>query len=102
LHPAFGNRQGFSGLVAWWKEASPAPDDLIIGPFARGARVDPYEQVQVVIHDREAADGNGEDLGKFFESAVDPFFAVERSFAEQEGASDAAGYVQKQAAYPQG
>jgi hypothetical protein len=97
LHAAFGNRQGFSGLVAWWKEASPAPDDLVIGPVVGDVRVDAHEHV--VIHDREPADGNGEDLGKLFESSVDPFFAVDGTFGEQEGASDAAGDAVVSAGY---
>jgi hypothetical protein len=45
----------------------------------------------VIVHDREPADGDGEDFRKFLESQLDPFLAVDRAFAQQESASDAAG-----------
>ena len=45
----------------------------------------------MVIHDREPADGDCEDIRKFLSSKFDPFFAVERSFGEQECAADTAG-----------
>ena len=39
---------------------------------------------------RESADGDGEDVRKFFQPKLDPFFADERAFAQQESASHAA------------
>ena len=49
--------------------------------------------MQVIIHDREAADGYGEDFRKFFESPIDPFFAVERTFREEKRASHTASHA---------
>ncbi len=44
----------------------------------------------MIIHHREPADGYREDLRKFFQPLLDPFFTVERSFdfAEQKRAAD--------------
>ncbi len=44
----------------------------------------------MVVHDRENADGHGENARKFLEPPFDPFPTVERSFAEQERAPHAA------------
>ncbi len=41
--------------------------------------------------DREAADSDGEDFRRFLESMLDPCCAIARAFAQQEGATDAAG-----------
>ena len=58
----------------------------------------------MIIQHREPTDGDGKDFRKFFQPAIDPFFAVARSFPEQEGASDTAcdavvpagyGYIDK-------
>ena len=46
--------------------------------------------MQVVIHHREPTDGDREDFRKFLQPMLDPFFAVERAFAEQESASHTA------------
>jgi hypothetical protein len=45
----------------------------------------------VIVHDGEPADGDGENTRKFLEPKLDPFLAVDRAFAQQESASDAAG-----------
>ena len=42
------------------------------------------QNVQVIIQHREPADGDGEDLCKFFEALFDPLLAVECSFGQQE------------------
>ena len=57
-----------------------------------------HKHMQVVIQHREAADRHREDFGKFSQAPIDPFFAVEVSFAQQEGAADAA----RQAVIPAG
>ena len=98
LDPGLGNRKRLSGFVAGRKEASPAADDFFVGPACGEVGIEAHEDVQVVIHDRETADGDREDIRKFLQSKFDPFFAVEsrvavvdRCFAEQEGAADATG-----------
>src|SRR5262249_49143443 len=48
------------------------------------------EHMQMVIHDREAADRYREDFRKFLQAPIDPFLAVEFALREQEGAADAA------------
>jgi len=53
----------------------------------------------VVIHHREAGDGHGEDLSKFFESVLDPILAVEQSLGKQEGPPHAAGHAVIPASY---
>jgi hypothetical protein len=59
---------------------------------ARGdVGVEAHEDVQVIVHDGEPAGGDGENTRKFLEPKLDPFLAVDRAFAEQESASDAAG-----------
>ena len=44
----------------------------------------------MVIHHREAGEGDGEELSQFLESVLEPRLAVERLLAEQEGPPDAA------------
>ena len=55
--------------------------NFFIGPSLGDVRIEPHEDVQVVIHDREPADGYGEDFRKFFQPFFDPFFAVARPSA---------------------
>ena len=68
-------------------ETNPTRGDLRSGR-ARSARgdvgVEAHEDVQVIVHDGEPADGDGEDSRKFLEPKLDPFLAVDRAFAEQE------------------
>ena len=47
-------------------------------------RVKPQQHVQMIIHDREPADGDRKDLRKFLEPVLDPFLSVVGPFAEQE------------------
>jgi hypothetical protein len=47
--------------------------------------------VQVIVHHREPADGDGEDLRKFLESVFDPLFTDSLTFTKQEGAANATG-----------
>ena len=84
LNPIFGNRQRLSGLVARRKEPSPAPHDLLVRPTLGDLRVKPQQQVQVIRHHREPADGHGEDLGKLFDPIFNPRFTVGRPFARAE------------------
>ena len=46
---------------------------------------------QVLSVGGEAADRDGEDFRKFLQPKLDPFLTVDRAFAQQEGATDAAG-----------
>jgi hypothetical protein len=55
--------------------------------------------VQVIVHDRETADGDGGDLREFLASVFDPLFTVSRSFTKQEGASYVAGHAVVPAGY---
>ena len=91
LDPGLGDRERLSGLVARWEEACPAPDDFFVGPGIGDVGVEAHEDMKMIVHHREPADGNREDIGKFLQSAFDPFFAVEWSIAEQECAADAPG-----------
>ena len=89
--PGLGNWQGLPGFIAGRKKASPAADDFFIRPRCGDVGVEAHEHVQMVVHDREPADGDREDIRKFLQSKFDPFFAVKRSFGEQECAADTAG-----------
>ena len=51
--------------------------------------IEPHQEVPMVIHHREA--GDGEELSQFVEPLREPSLVVEGSFGEQGGASDAAG-----------
>ena len=81
-------------LAAFPHETNPNRGDLQSGR-ARSDRgdvgVEAHEDVQVIVHDGEPADGDGKNTRKFLEPKLDPFLAVDRAFAEQERASDAAG-----------
>ena len=44
----------------------------------------------MIVHDREPADGDGEDFRKFLQPKLDPFSAVDWAFAQQECATHAA------------
>jgi hypothetical protein len=45
----------------------------------------------MIIQHRETSDGNREDSRKFLQATIDPFFTVDRAFAQEEGAPNAAG-----------
>ena len=60
---------------------------LAVHPAGGDVWVEAQEQMQVIVHHGEAADGYSEDFCKFFESPIDPFFAVGQTFPEEERAS---------------
>ena len=65
--------------------------DRLIRPGRSLRGIQPHQHVQVVVQDREAPDGDGEDLGQFPQAVFEPLFAIERSLGEEEGTSDTAG-----------
>jgi len=48
-------------------DGDPAADDVFVGPAVRHAGVEAAEDVEVVVEDGEAADGDGEVLREDFE-----------------------------------
>ena len=92
LDPFVGDGHWQPVFTAWRKEASPASDDFFVGPVFRHVGVEPDEDVKVVVHDGEPADGNGKDFRKFLKPSFDPIFASTPAFGltEQERALDAA------------
>jgi hypothetical protein len=52
------------------------PDDLFIRPTRGDLGVKSEQQMDVVVHHGEPCDGDREDLGKFFDSPVDPSCGV--------------------------
>jgi len=72
-------------------DGDPAADDVFVAPAVGDAGVEAAEDVEVVVEDCEAADGNGEVLGEEFEPGFDPGLAVRHALAAEEGAADAAG-----------
>jgi hypothetical protein len=54
-------------------------------------RVEAAEDVEVVVEDCEAADGDGEVLGEEFQPGFDPGLAVRHALAAEKGPPDAAG-----------
>ena len=75
------------------KEVSPASHDVLIRPPLGHIRVEPDQDVQVVIQDREPRNGRGEDLSKFLKPMLDPAITVEGPFPEQEGAAHTARHA---------
>jgi hypothetical protein len=63
--PGLGNWQGLPGFIARWEEASPALDNFFVRPGCGDIGVEAYEDVQMVVHDREPVDGDCEDIRKF-------------------------------------
>jgi hypothetical protein len=72
-------------------DGDPAADDIFVGPVVGDARVEPAEDVEMVVEGGEAADGNGELLGEDFQSRFDPGLAVLKTLAAEEGPSHTAG-----------
>ena len=91
LDPLLGHRQGLACLIAGWEELPPAADDFLVGPSLSQRRVQPHQQMQVIVQNREPAHGNGENVRKFAEPMFDPGLTVLMFVAEQERASDATG-----------
>jgi hypothetical protein len=77
-------------LIARWKQPSPTSHDLLVRPTIGELRVEPKQHVEMIIHHREPADGDCEDLCQFFEPVLDPTWTVVWPFAQQEGAAHAA------------
>ena len=86
LDPLVRDRGHLSCLVAWRKEVSATSHDVLIRPTLGHIRIEPDQDVQVVIQDREPRNGHGEDLSKILKPKFDPAFTVEGPFPEQEGA----------------
>ena len=79
------NSQHLPGLIAHcWKQPSPTSHDLLLRPTIGDLRVEPKQHVEMIIHHREAADGDCEDPCQFFEPVLDPTFTVVRPIAQQE------------------
>jgi hypothetical protein len=83
LAPLLRDRGHLSRLVAWRKEASPASHDVLIRPAPGHLRIQPHQQVQLVVQDRKPRDGHREDFRKFLEPMFDPAFPVVHPFPEQ-------------------
>jgi len=75
-HEVLADRQGFAGVVADREEGQPTPGDLLIRPVLRTLGIQPQEQMQVIVHDREAGAVDGEDIDEFTESDFDPILSV--------------------------
>jgi hypothetical protein len=65
LNPIIGNSQRLSGFIARWKQPSPTSHDLLVRPTIGDLLVEPKQHVEMIIHHREAADGDCEDLCQF-------------------------------------
>src|SRR5208282_1303598 len=63
-----------SRLVAWRKEASPASHDVLIRPAPGHVRIQPHQQVQMIVQDRKPRDRHREDFRKFLDTMFDPAF----------------------------
>jgi len=61
----------------------------LVSPLDCDVRIEPQENMQVVIENRETANADGKVLGEQLQSIFDPLFAVLDSLAEQESASNA-------------
>jgi hypothetical protein len=58
LNPIIRNSQRLPGLIARWKQPSPTSHDLLIRPTIGDRLVEPKQHVEMIIHHREAADGD--------------------------------------------
>jgi hypothetical protein len=52
--------------------------------------IDSQQNMEVVVHDGETTDSNGEDLAELFEPAFDPLPTVGETFTKEEGAAHTA------------
>ena len=77
--------------VRWRIDGDPAADDVFVAPAVGHTGVEAAEDVEMVVKDGEAADGDGEVLSEDFEPGFDPGLAVRHAFATEEGPPDAAG-----------
>ena len=62
-------------------DGDPAADDVFVAPAIGDVGVEAAEDVEVVVEDCEAADGDGEVLGEDFEPGFDPGLAVRDALA---------------------
>jgi hypothetical protein len=76
--------------ITRWEEPPPPSDNLLVGPAVGGLRVDPKQDVQVVVQDDESTDSHREDLGQLIEAVFDPRPPITRSFVEEKRAADTA------------
>jgi len=83
---------GWRALSRGGTSLPPAPDDVFFGLAGRDFGIEPHQDVQMIIHNREPADCDREDARKFPQPIVDPELAVAGAFTvtEQESAADAA------------
>ena len=65
---------------AWRKEASPASHDVLIRPAPGHVRIQPHQQVQMIVQDRKPRDGHREEFSKFLEPMFDLAFPVVHPF----------------------
>jgi hypothetical protein len=61
-----------------------------IGPAPGHVRIQPHQQMQVIVQDRKPRDGHREVFRKFLEPMFDPAFPVVNPFPEQESPAYAA------------
>jgi hypothetical protein len=65
-------------------------DDLLVRRAGGGLRVDPKQNVQVVVQDGESTDSHREDLGQLIEAFFDPRPPIARPLVEEKRAADTA------------
>jgi hypothetical protein len=87
--PSLAHRQWLPILIARRKQPPPPPDNILIRPPRNHVRIEPQQNMQVVVEHRKPSHGNREYFRKFPEPALDPLFAVRPSLCEQMRASDA-------------
>ena len=84
------NRQGLPRLVARRIELSPAPHDVLVSPAQGDVRIEPQQEVDMIIHHREPADADRKDFGELLDAVFEPLSSVGRSFSKQKRAPDSA------------
>jgi len=90
LDPWFGDGQGASREVAEREQGQPATRDLLVRPPTGAFRIEPQEQVEVVVHDGEAAAVDREEFEEFPQSGDDPILTMGAAVAAEPGAPHAA------------
>jgi chaperonin GroES len=74
-------------------DGNPASNDLLVAPAIGHTGIEPAEHVEVVVEDRETADGNGKVRGQEFESGLDPGLTVRKAITAQKHVPYATGYA---------
>ena len=90
MHAARRRRQGAAGGVAQGEEGQPPSGHLLGGPGAGRRRVEPQEEVEVVVRDGVGGAADGEGLDELAEAPLDPILAVAILAAAERGAAGAA------------